>query len=372
MAVNKKSKTKKSKNTSAPKGALDALFKKYGEEVINKGASIVSNISRISSGVLGIDWILGLNADGTGGAPEGRIMEIYGPESSGKTALTLYIIGQAQKAGKTCAFIDVEHALTEERCYALGVNFKELIVVTPECGEEALQISRELIDSGEVDFLGIDSVSALTPKSELEGEVGASQVGKQARMMGQALRQMCRSIAKNGVTAIFINQIRMKIGVMFGSPETTSGGEALKFYASVRLDVRKSTKIKIDDEIVGTEVKVKAVKNKTAPAWREKVFKFFYKDGFSIEDDLLDYAVKFGIIEKAGAWFSMGDEKIGQGALNAMGWLKEHPDQLAAIDRACREKLVEHMNPSLNEKDTDPSQEGEEAPQDEVQEKVEA
>jgi len=351
MAVNKK--TKKSKSAKSTTDVKDtkreALMKKYGSENIVYGLSSDSNVKRITTGIIGIDHIFGINQDGTGGAPMGRIIEIYGPESSGKTALSLSILGNAQKMNQRCGVIDMEHTLTHERCVALGIDPEKLLHMKPEDGEDALNLTKDLIAQDMIDFLVIDSVAALVSKAELLGDIGKHNVGTQAKMMSQAMRQLCKMVADKGVTIIFINQLRMKIGVMFGSPETTPGGESLKFYASIRLDIRRSAKITDGDTIIGNEVKIKAPKNKTAPAHRDGVFKFYFADGFSQEDDLITLAIKFGIFSKSGAWISYQGENIAQGVAKCITYLKENPKFKSELDLLVRQEVAESLNPKKHE-----------------------
>ena len=289
-------------------------------------------VEAISTGSLGLDIALGI-----GGLPRGRVIEIYGPESSGKTTLALHVVSEAQKQGGTCAFIDAEHALDPSYAAKLGVNVEELLISQPDAGEQALEIADTLVRSGAIDVLVIDSVAALTPKAELEGEMGEQLPGSQARLMSQALRKLTASISKSRCMVIFINQIRMKIGVMFGSPETTSGGNALKFYASVRLDIRRIGAIKEREEVVGNQTRVKVVKNKVAPPFKTIEFDIMYGEGISKTGELIDLGVKAGIVEKSGAWFSFDSERIGQGRENAKAYLKEHPETAERIERAIRQ-----------------------------------
>jgi recombination protein RecA len=289
-------------------------------------------VEAISSGSLGLDIALGI-----GGLPRGRVIEIYGPESSGKTTLALHVIAEAQKKGGICGFIDAEHALDTVYARKLGVDLENLLISQPDTGEQALEITDTLVRSGAIDVLVVDSVAALTPKAELEGEMGEMQMGSQARLMSQALRKLTGSIAKSRCMVIFINQIRMKIGVMFGSPETTSGGNALKFYASVRLDIRRIGAIKEREEVVGNQTRVKVVKNKVAPPFKQIEFDIMYGEGISKTGELVDLGVKAGIVEKSGAWFSFDSERIGQGRENAKAYLKEHPETAQRIERAIRQ-----------------------------------
>ena len=289
-------------------------------------------VEAISTGSLGLDIALGI-----GGLPRGRVVEIYGPESSGKTTLALHVIAEAQKRGGICGFIDAEHALDTVYARKLGVDLENLLISQPDTGEQALEITDTLVRSGAIDVLVIDSVAALTPKAELEGEMGEMQMGSQARLMSQALRKLTGSISKSRCMVIFINQIRMKIGVMFGSPETTSGGNALKFYASVRLDIRRIGAIKEREEVVGNQTRVKVVKNKVAPPFKQIEFDIMYGEGVSKTGELVDLGVKAGIVEKSGSWFSFDSERIGQGRENAKQYLKEHPQVAERIERAIRQ-----------------------------------
>ena len=289
-------------------------------------------VEAISTGSLGLDIALGI-----GGLPRGRVIEIYGPESSGKTTLALHVVAEAQKRGGICGFIDAEHALDTVYARKLGVDLEQLLISQPDTGEQALEIADTLVRSGAIDVLVIDSVAALTPKAELEGEMGEQLPGLQARLMSQALRKLTASISKSRCMVIFINQIRMKIGVMFGSPETTSGGNALKFYASVRLDIRRIGAIKEREEVVGNQTRVKVVKNKVAPPFKTIEFDIMYGGGISKTGELIDLGVKAGIVEKSGAWFSFDSERIGQGRENAKAYLKEHPQTAERIERAIRQ-----------------------------------
>jgi recombination protein RecA len=291
-------------------------------------------IDAIPTGSLGLDAALGI-----GGVPRGRVIEIYGPESSGKTTLTLSIIAQAQKQGGNAVFIDAEHALDASYAKRLGVDIDALHVAQPDTGEEALEIAEHLVRSGAVDVIVIDSVAALVPKAEIEGEMGDSHMGLQARLMSQALRKLTGTISKSKTTVIFINQIRMQIGVMFGNPETTTGGRALKFYASIRMDIRRIGAIKDGDVVIGSHVKVKVVKNKVAAPFKEAEFDILYNEGISREGELLDMAVEKNMVQKSGTWFAYGEERIGQGRENARVWLKEHPDATAELDAKMREAL---------------------------------
>ncbi|MDP6343053.1 MAG: recombinase RecA, partial [Alphaproteobacteria bacterium] len=303
--------------------ALSNIERAFGKGSVMKlgqqGTAV--EIDAVSTGSLGLDIALGI-----GGLPRGRVVEVYGPESSGKTTLTLHVVAEAQKKGGICAFVDAEHALDPSYAGKLGVDVDELLISQPDTGEQALEIADTLVRSGAVDVLVIDSVAALTPRAELEGEMGDTHVGLQARLMSQALRKLTASISKSNCMVIFINQIRMKIGVMFGSPETTSGGNALKFYASVRLDIRRIGAIKDRDEIVGNQTRVKVVKNKVAPPFKMVEFDIMYGEGISKTGELLDLGVKAGVVEKSGSWFSRGDQRIGQGRENAKQFLSENPD----------------------------------------------
>ena len=289
-------------------------------------------VEAISTGSLGLDIALGI-----GGLPRGRVVEIYGPESSGKTTLALHVVAEAQKRGGICGFIDAEHALDTVYARKLGVDLEQLLISQPDTGEQALEITDTLVRSGAIDVLVIDSVAALTPQAELEGEMGDQLPGSQARLMSQALRKLTGSISRSRCMVIFINQIRMKIGVMFGNPETTSGGNALKFYASVRLDIRRIGAIKEREEVVGNQTRVKVVKNKVAPPFKQVEFDIMYGEGISKTGELVDLGVKAGIVEKSGAWFSFDSERIGQGRENAKAYLKEHPETAERIERAIRQ-----------------------------------
>ncbi len=319
----------KRKALEAAIGQIDKAFGKGS--LMRLGDREVVDIEAVSTGSLGLDIALGI-----GGLPKGRIVEIYGPESSGKTTLALHTVAAMQKTGGVAAFIDAEHALDPIYAQKLGVDLDELLISQPDTGEQALEIADTLVRSGAVDVLVIDSVAALTPRAELEGEMGDSLPGLQARLMSQALRKLTGSISKSNCLVIFINQIRMKIGVMFGSPETTTGGNALKFYASVRLDIRRIGAIKNRDEVVGNATRVKVVKNKVAPPFKQVEFDIMYGEGVSYAGELIDLGVKAGVVEKSGSWFSYGDERIGQGRENAKQFLKDHPDIANAIDAAIR------------------------------------
>jgi recombination protein RecA len=309
---------------------IDRAFGKGSVMKLGDKGKIVE-IEAISTGSLGLDLALGI-----GGLPKGRVVEVYGPESSGKTTLALHVVAEVQKTGGTAAFVDAEHALDPSYAHKLGVNLDDLLVSQPDTGEQALEITDTLVRSGAVDVIVIDSVAALTPRAEIEGEMGDSLPGLQARLMSQALRKLTASISKTGTLVIFINQIRMKIGVMYGSPETTTGGNALKFYASVRLDIRRTGSIKSRDEVVGNSTRVKVVKNKVAPPFREVEFDIMYGQGISKLGEIIDLGVKAGVVEKSGSWFSYNSERIGQGRDNAREFLKANPDIAAEIEKAVR------------------------------------
>jgi len=314
--------------------ALSAIEKNYGKGAIMRLGSDVPtrDIPVIPTGALSLDVALGI-----GGIPRGRVTEIFGPEASGKTTLALHIIAQAQRQGGIAGFIDAEHALDLSYARKLGLNTDDLLISQPDTGEQALEIAEMLVRSGALDILVVDSVAALVPKAEIEGEMGDAHMGLQARLMSQALRKLTGTISKSQTAVVFINQIRMKIGVMFGNPETTTGGNALKFYASVRMDIRRITQIKKDDGIVGARTRVKVVKNKLAPPFREAEFDIVYGEGISQEGDLLDLGVEMGFVEKSGSWYSIGGERIGQGRENARVFLKDHPE--IAVD--VRQKILE-------------------------------
>lgn len=324
------------KNRSAAlDAALSQIDRSFGKgSVMKLGDKSSMDVESISTGSLGLDIALGI-----GGLPKGRIIEIYGPESSGKTTLALHAIAECQKVGGVAAFIDAEHALDPVYAGKLGVDVNELLIAQPDTGEQSLEIADTLVRSGAVDILVIDSVAALTPRAELEGDMGDSLPGLQARLMSQALRKLTGSISKSGCMVIFINQIRMKIGVMYGSPETTTGGNALKFYASVRLDIRRIGAIKNREEVVGNQTRVKVVKNKVAPPFRQVEFDIMYGEGISKTGELIDMGVLAEVIEKSGSWYSYGDERIGQGRENVRKFLMEHPDMMAEIEqKILREK----------------------------------
>ena len=318
--------------------ALGQIEKQFGKGSVMRMGDVgaVRDIDVVSTGSLALDVALGI-----GGLPRGRVIEIYGPESSGKTTLTLQAIAEAQKAGGTAAFVDAEHALDPVYAEKLGVQIDDLLVSQPDTGEQALEITDMLVRSGAVDIVVVDSVAALTPKAEIEGDMGDSHMGLHARLMSQALRKLTANIKRSNTLVIFINQIRMKIGVMFGNPETTTGGNALKFYASVRLDIRRIGAIKKGDEIVGNDTRVKVVKNKMAPPFRQAEFEILYGQGISREGELIDLGVKQGIVDKAGAWYSYNGDRIGQGKDNVRNFLKEHPEIAADIDKRLREMLLD-------------------------------
>jgi len=316
--------------------ALAQIEKQFGKGSVMRMAdgAVAEEVQVVSTGSLGLDIALGV-----GGLPRGRVVEIYGPESSGKTTLTLQAIAEMQKLGGTCAFIDAEHALDVIYAQKLGVNLSELLISQPDTGEQALEICDALVRSGSVDLVVVDSVAALTPRAEIEGDMGDSLPGLQARLMSQALRKLTGSINRTNTLVIFINQIRMKIGVMFGNPETTTGGNALKFYASVRLDIRRTGSIKSGDEVIGNETKVKVVKNKVAPPFKEAHFDILYGEGTSREGEILDLGAEAKIVEKSGAWYSYNGERVGQGKDNARNYLKEHPELAREIENKVRAAL---------------------------------
>jgi len=317
---------------------LDKLDKTYGKGTVMKmGDKAVEEVEVISSGSLGLDLALGVN-----GYPRGRVIEIYGPESSGKTTLTLHAIAEAQKAGGIAAFIDAEHAFDRNYAEKLGVDIENLIISQPDNGEQALEIAENLIRSGAIDIVVIDSVAALTPKSEIEGEMGDSKMGLHARLMSQALRKLTGTISKTNCTVFFINQLREKIGVMFGNPETTTGGNALKFYASVRLDIRRSSQIKDGENVIGNRTKVKVVKNKVAPPFKTAEFDIMYGEGVSKTGEILDLAVEFEIIKKAGSWFSYGETKLGQGRDAVKALIKDNPELADELEQKIKELIKEN------------------------------
>jgi recombination protein RecA len=334
--------------------ALDAALSQI-ERAFGKGSIMrlgknqkAAEVETISTGSLGLDIALGV-----GGLPRGRVIEIYGPESSGKTTLTLHVIAEAQKKGGVCAFVDAEHALDPVYAKKLGVNLEDLLISQPDTGEQALEITDTLVRSGAIDVLVVDSVAALTPRAEIEGEMGDSQPGLQARLMSQALRKLTASISRSNTMVIFINQIRMKIGVMYGSPETTTGGNALKFYASVRLDIRRTGSIKERDEVVGNQTRVKVVKNKVAPPFKQVEFDIMYGEGVSKFGELIDLGVKAGVVEKSGAWFSYDSTRLGQGRENAKAFLRQNPEMAARIEGDIREnagliadRILDNADPS--------------------------
>ncbi len=342
-------KTLNTEKAKALQAALAQIEKQYGKGTIMRlgEGEVIDDIEVVSTGSLGLDTALGV-----GGLPRGRVVEIYGPESSGKTTLTLQVVAEMQKLGGTCAFIDAEHALDIQYAQKLGVNLQELLISQPDTGEQALEIVDALVRSASVDLIVIDSVAALTPKAEIEGEMGDSLPGLQARLMSQALRKLTGVIKKTNTMVIFINQIRMKIGVMFGSPETTTGGNALKFYASVRLDIRRIGSIKKGEEVIGNETKVKVVKNKVAPPFKTAEFDILYGQGISREGEVIDMGVEAKVLEKSGSWYAYNGEKIGQGKDNAREFLKENPELAIEIENKVREALGIPLLPS----------EGEEAP----------
>jgi recombination protein RecA len=320
--------------TKALDAALSQIERAFGKgSIMRLGKNVkVAEVETIPTGSLGLDIALGV-----GGLPRGRVVEIYGPESSGKTTLTLHVIAEAQKKGGVCAFVDAEHALDPIYARKLGVNLEDLLISQPDTGEQALEITDTLVRSGAIDVLVIDSVAALTPRAEIEGEMGDSQPGLQARLMSQALRKLTASISRSNTMVIFINQIRMKIGVMYGSPETTTGGNALKFYASVRLDIRRIGAIKDREEVVGNQTRVKVVKNKVAPPFKQVEFDIMYGEGVSKSGELIDLGVKAGVVEKSGAWFSFDSQRLGQGRENSKAFLKANPEIADRIEKAIRE-----------------------------------
>jgi recombination protein RecA len=323
--------------------ALSQIEKQFGKgTVMRMGDRTSDAVEAISTGSLGLDVALGI-----GGLPRGRVVEIYGPESSGKTTLTLQVVAAAQRAGGTAAFVDAEHALDPTYAEKLGVNVDDLLVSQPDTGEQALEITDMLVRSNAIDIVVVDSVAALVPKAEIEGEMGDSHVGLQARLMSQALRKLTGNIKRSNCLVIFINQIRMKIGVMFGSPETTTGGNALKFYASVRLDIRRTGSVKRGDEVIGSETRVKVVKNKMAPPFRQAEFEILYGEGISREGEIIEMGVAQNIVEKSGAWYSYNGERIGQGKDNVRLYMKQHPEMAKEIETRIREKLLDIGTPAV-------------------------
>ena len=344
--------------TKALNMALGQIEKQFGKgSVMRLGdAGVVQQVEAVSTGSLGLDIALGI-----GGLPRGRVVEIYGPESSGKTTLALSAVAQVQKLGGAAAFIDAEHALDPLYAKKLGVNIDDLLVSQPDSGEQALEIADMLVRSGGVDIVVIDSVAALTPKAEIEGEMGDSHMGLQARLMSQALRKLTANIKRSNTLVVFINQIRMKIGVMFGNPETTTGGNALKFYASVRLDIRRIGAIKKGEEVIGSQTRVKVVKNKVAPPFRQTEFDIIYNEGISKEGELIDIGAESGIVDKTGAWYSFNKERIGQGKDNARQFLKDNPDIAAEIEKRIREKAMAAARTAAGETEAEESMAEEEA-----------
>jgi len=343
----------------ALEAALGQIAKDHGKEAIMKlgEGSVYPEIEAVSTGSLTLDVALGI-----GGLPKGRVVEIYGPESSGKTTMTLQVIAETQKNGGTAAFIDAEHALDPKYAANLGVNIDDLLLSQPDSGEQALEITDTLVRSGAVSTIVIDSVAALTPKAEIEGDMGASHMGLQARLMSQALRKLSANIKKSNTLVIFINQIRMKIGVMFGSPETTTGGNALKFYSSVRLDIRRIGAIKKGDEIVGNETRVKIVKNKVAPPFRIAEFDILYGEGVSKESELIDLGVKYDLVEKAGAWYSYGKDRIGQGKDNSRIFLKDNPEIAMELETKIRDIISADKKDPVADKKAKPKAKSDEQP----------
>ena len=341
--------------TKALDAALSQIERAFGKgSIMRLGKNVkVAEVETIPTGSLGLDIALGV-----GGLPRGRVVEIYGPESSGKTTLTLHVIAEAQKRGGVCAFVDAEHALDPVYARKLGVNLEDLLISQPDTGEQALEITDTLVRSGAIDVLVIDSVAALTPRAEIEGEMGDSQPGLQARLMSQALRKLTASISRSNTMVIFINQIRMKIGVMYGSPETTTGGNALKFYASVRLDIRRIGAIKDREEVVGNQTRVKVVKNKVAPPFKQVEFDIMYGEGISKNGELIDLGVKAGVVEKSGAWFSYDSQRLGQGRENAKAYLRANPELADRIEKSIREnagliaeRILDNADPTETEAD---------------------
>jgi recombination protein RecA len=337
----------KQKALSAALAQIERQFGKGSVMRLGDG-TVLRDIEAISTGSLGLDIALGI-----GGLPKGRVVEIYGPESSGKTTLTLQVIAECQRAGGTAAFVDAEHALDPNYAAKLGVKVDDLLISQPDTGEQALEITDMLVRSAAVDVIVIDSVAALTPKAEIEGEMGDTHVGLQARLMSQALRKLTANIKRSNTLVIFINQIRMKIGVMFGNPETTTGGNALKFYASVRLDIRRTGALKRGDEVYGSETRVKVVKNKVAPPFKTTDFDILYNEGISRESEIINLATQLNLIEKSGAWYSYKQEKIGQGKENVRLYLKEHPEIAAILEKQIRAELLEKKTPTPAPVDVD-------------------
>lgn len=337
--------TPSSEKAKALAAALAQIEKQFGKGSIMRmsDGEIEKDLQVVSTGSLGLDIALGV-----GGLPRGRVVEIYGPESSGKTTLTLQVIAEMQKIGGTCAFIDAEHALDVQYAQKLGVNIQDLLISQPDTGEQALEIADALVRSGGVDLIVVDSVAALTPKAEIEGEMGDSLPGLQARLMSQALRKLTGTISRTNTMVIFINQIRMKIGVMFGNPETTTGGNALKFYSSVRLDIRRVGSIKKGDEVIGSETKVKVVKNKVSPPFKQADFDILYGEGISREGEILDLGANHGIVDKSGAWYAYNGDKIGQGKDNARDYLRGNPALATEIENKIREKLSITLRPTAD------------------------
>ena len=321
--------------------ALMQIDKQFGKGSVMRLGDVAASrdIEIVSTGSLALDIALGC-----GGLPKGRVIEIYGPESSGKTTLTLEVIAQMQKQGGTAAFVDAEHALDPAYAEKIGVKVEDLLISQPDTGEQALEITDMLVRSGAVDIVVVDSVAALTPKAEIEGDMGDSHMGLQARLMSQALRKLTANIKRSNTLVIFINQLRMKIGVMFGNPETTTGGNALKFYASVRLDIRRIGAIKKGDEVIGNETRVKVVKNKVAPPFKQAEFEILYGEGISFYGELVDLGVKYGFVQKSGSWYSYGDQKIGQGKDNAKQFLKDNPDKAKELEAAIRAEVFGDVN----------------------------
>ena len=336
----------------ALQAALGQIERQFGKgTVMRMGDREHVVMPSISTGSLGLDIALGI-----GGLPKGRVVEIYGPESSGKTTLTLQVIAEAQKKGGTCAFVDAEHALDPDYAEKLGVNVDDLIVSQPDTGEQALEVTDMLVRSGAIDVLVVDSVAALTPRAEIEGEMGDHYVGLQARLMSQALRKLTSNIKQANCLVIFINQIRMKIGVMFGNPETTTGGNALKFYSSVRLDIRRIGAVKEGEEVVGNETRVKVVKNKVSPPFKQCEFQILYGEGINHLGEVVDLGVKCGLIDKAGAWYAYNGTKIGQGKANACEYLKENPEIAAEVEQKIRQQLMAPAKPPKQELPADPAE----------------